>query len=115
MNFKLCLQKMLRNVRLSCGFSQRQVAEVLHMSRSTYTYYECGKTSPDVGTLRALATLYDVPAEIFMFPEKYADMEGLEKVKGKDREKPLPDPQRMSDLTGEEEEIVGAYRLSKEA
>lgn len=97
-DFQYNLQKMLRNVRVSCGFSQRQVAEALHINRSTYTYYENGKTSPDVRTLRALATLYNVPAEIFMFPEKYIDME-LKKVKVRARRKALPDPQRMGDLT----------------
>jgi len=56
-NFKKDLEKMLRNVRITCGLSQREVAEMLHINRSTYTYYETGKTSPDIDTLRKLAMI----------------------------------------------------------
>ena len=45
----------LKRYRLQVGFTQKNVAEVLNISRSTYTYYELGKTSPDPATLNHIA------------------------------------------------------------
>lgn len=69
------LRKMLRNVRLSCGFSQSAVSKALGITRSAYTYYETGKTSPDIPTLLILADVFSLPAEAFLHPEDFADLE----------------------------------------
>ena len=37
------LATLLRELRQRAGFSQREVASILNMNRSTYTYYETGK------------------------------------------------------------------------
>ncbi len=37
-----------------------QVAKMLYSDRSTYAYYETGKTKPDVDTLLKLCVVYDV-------------------------------------------------------
>ena len=37
----------LRALRLTFGFTQSSVAEVLGINRSTYSYYESGTTRPD--------------------------------------------------------------------
>ena len=39
------LNERLRSLRLSMGLTQMQVAEALNIDRSTYTYYETGKTN----------------------------------------------------------------------
>lgn len=111
-DFKDNLKKTLRNVRLACGFSQNEVAEVLKISRSTYTYYENGKIIPDVQALRILAELYGIPAVVFMFPEEYADMEAS-RLKSHAPIHSLPDPRRFGELTQEEKDVVKAYRLKK--
>lgn len=111
-DFKDNLKKTLRNVRLACGFSQNEVAEVLKISRSTYTYYENGKIVPDVQALRILAELYGIPAVVFMFPEEYADMEAS-RLKSHAPIHSLPDPRRFGELTQEEKDVVKAYRLKK--
>ena len=41
----------LKFYRHECGLTQQQVADRLKIERSTYTYYETGKTKPDIGTL----------------------------------------------------------------
>lgn len=110
--FQDSLQKTLRNVRLACGFSQNEVAEVLKVSRSTYTYYENGKIIPDVQALRILAELYGIPAVVFMFPEEYADMEAG-RLKSQAPIHSLPDPRRLGELTQEEKDVIKAYRLKK--
>ncbi|MEI6578222.1 MAG: helix-turn-helix transcriptional regulator [Eubacteriales bacterium] len=48
----------LKRLRLYCGLTQKQIADQLNIDRSTYTYYETGKTVPDVETLRKLSRLY---------------------------------------------------------
>lgn len=114
MDFKPSLQKLLRNIRLACGFSQREVADALMVNRSTYSYYESGKTSPDVQTLRILAKLYGVPATVFMFPERFATMDTNCLKRGGRRKKPLPNPQRFGELTMEEKKVIKALRLKKD-
>jgi len=66
------LSKKLREIRTSQGLSQRQVAEALHMNRSTYTYYETGKVIPDVITLKKIAEFFSVPVENLCYPERIA-------------------------------------------
>lgn len=48
----------LKRLRLYCGLTQKQIADMLNIDRSTYTYYETGKTVPDVETLKKLSRLY---------------------------------------------------------
>ena len=40
----------LKYYRHECGLTQQQVADRLKIERSTYTYYETGKTKPDINT-----------------------------------------------------------------
>ena len=40
--------------------TQQQVADRLRIERSTYTYYETGKTKPDIATLIKLAKIYNI-------------------------------------------------------
>lgn len=54
------LGKRLREFRRRNHLTQRQVAEKLHMDRSTYAYYEIGKTAPGIRTLMLLPSLYGV-------------------------------------------------------
>lgn len=62
---------MLRCRRVAPGLSQADVARKLHMNRSTYSYYEDGKTMPCIGTIRKLLTLLALPADAFLYPEQY--------------------------------------------
>lgn len=58
----------LRTLRLNVGMKQETVADFLHISRSTYSYYETGGATPSVFTLYSLCQLYDVPMETFFAP-----------------------------------------------
>ena len=60
------IPKSLRALREAARLSQREIAEMLHINRSTYTYYEMGKVSPKLETLYFLAKLYRVPLEAFV-------------------------------------------------
>ncbi len=50
----------LRKYRLNCGLTQYQVANVLNINRATYSYYEIGKTEPNLDMLVKIAKLFNV-------------------------------------------------------
>lgn len=50
----------LKYYRHEAGYTQQQIANQLKIERSTYTYYETGKTKPDINTLIKLAKIYDI-------------------------------------------------------
>lgn len=54
------LAERLRTIRLEHRLTQHELAEVLDMDRTTYTYYETGKTSPSCANIIKLARIYNV-------------------------------------------------------
>lgn len=54
------LSDKLKECREMCDFSQQQVAECLNIDRSTYSYYESGRTEPSVENIKKLARLFGV-------------------------------------------------------
>ena len=50
----------LKYYRHECGLTQQQVADRLKIERSTYTYYETGKTKPDISTLIKIAKVFNI-------------------------------------------------------
>ncbi|MDO4730767.1 MAG: helix-turn-helix transcriptional regulator [Clostridia bacterium] len=49
----------LKKFRRKCGFTQLDVAKALGLERSTYSYYESGKTCPDLNTLAKLVRIFN--------------------------------------------------------
>lgn len=45
----------LRKLRKECGCSQQQMADLLNISRSTYTYYETGKSEPSLNKIKVIS------------------------------------------------------------
>lgn len=64
------LGERMRAIRLDHGLKQSDVAEALHVSRSTYSYYETGASRPDPLVLAKLANFYDLSINAF-FSEEY--------------------------------------------
>lgn len=56
----------LRELRLSNGFTQRQISDILNIDRSTYSYYETHKTQPDISVIKRLAAMYDVTTDYIL-------------------------------------------------
>jgi len=50
----------LKRLRQNNSFTQQQVADALNIDRSTYAYYESGKTTPDINALIKLARVFNV-------------------------------------------------------
>lgn len=56
----------LRLLRKLCGWKQWEIAEKLHLDRSTYAYYEIDKTRPEYETLISIAAIYGVSVDFLM-------------------------------------------------
>lgn len=54
------LAEHLRFIRKCHGFSQKEIADKLNVERSTYTYYEIGKTKPDIQAIINLCEFYSI-------------------------------------------------------
>lgn len=50
----------LRKARENTGFTQREVAKELKISKSTIASYETGRTQPDIEMLGLIADFYNV-------------------------------------------------------
>jgi len=51
---------LIRTLRKANGLTQQQVAEYLHLDRSTYAYYESGRTKINIDILMRLARFFQV-------------------------------------------------------
>ena len=51
----------LRKLRKDRGLTQKQVADMVPIDRSTYAYYECGTTEPSIATIQKLSKVLRVP------------------------------------------------------
>ncbi len=102
---------LLRQIRLTCGYSQGSVAEALGVNRSTYTYYESGKTTPSLHTLKKLSQIFDVPIEAFLFPEMFR---GMETARQRSPRKAALDPARIGELSEEEKRLIAKFRAERQ-
>ena len=50
-------------LREKFGYTQQHMANILNVDRSTYSYYETEKTSPDIATLITLSNVFCVGIE----------------------------------------------------
>ena len=66
MNTPLGIGAKLKILRKSYGFTQKNVADALNVERSTYTYYETGKTRPDIVQTVKLAKMYNVNTDYLL-------------------------------------------------
>lgn len=53
----------LKKARADAGYTQRQVADILQMSKATIASYETGRTQPDIETLGKLCDFYCISAD----------------------------------------------------
>lgn len=108
----------LRRFRLQAGFSQKNVADILNVSRSTYTYYETGKTTPDPTTLNRIAKIYGVSLEEFFVEDASEESSGVLRDSESGRthkrapKKAKEDPQRVGDLSAGEKVLIAFLRDS---
>ena len=54
------MHDIIRNLRKKRGLTQQQVANHLNIDRSTYAYYESGRTRTNIDVIIKLAQFYQV-------------------------------------------------------
>ena len=119
-NQKSYLARLLLKYREINHFTQQFVADKVGITRSTYTYYETGKTQPSIETLQALKKLLNIPSEEFFPPEKTRYMNYLSDSGAKRNfdyyfnppQAPAAPPKTMGELNDDEKELIANYRLA---
>lgn len=102
------LASILRRLRLEAGFTQQNVADSLHINRSTYTYYETGKTTPDIHTLKVLAKVFNVGVDVFLVDDPTEVLSDP----GKRRPKKIvfDNPTTIGHLSSKEKSLISLVR-----
>lgn len=114
------LGQVLKILRNNCSLTQQQVADVLHLDRSTYAYYERGTTEPDLKSIRKLAVIFGVDPAVLL-----PDADGMPYVSLDDADvipheegvsTELVDPKTASiyQIPKDEQNILIAYRILTE-
>ena len=99
----------LRELRIFYGMRQDDIAELLGMSRTTFSKYENGASNPPLAMLRKLAAIYNVPIEFLIHDE----VTSITLNDGKTDEEPEPDEalRGFADLTRKEKMLILKLRL----
>ncbi|HEX3017563.1 MAG TPA: helix-turn-helix domain-containing protein [Caproicibacter sp.] len=106
------LNERLREIRVKSGYTQCQVSKILNIDRSTYAYYETGKTRPDVDTLIALTKIFNISLDELLAdessPHGVAEHEYSDNyIHGK------KNSSHIYELSVNEKELVAAFRACK--
>ena len=102
------LGKALKELRNRSGLTQKQVAEILHIDRSTYAYYEGGTTEPDLNSINQLAKLFGIDISALL-----PDSQGKINLTLRDVASPVTSPfAKMA--KDEEDENISITSLSKD-
>ncbi len=112
------LGESLKYLRKQCELTQRQVADVLHIDRSTYAYYEAGTTEPDLKSISKLSQIFNVDPIVFLPTEKQQSGLSLRDVPGSpfdevlSKEKSVPDlkDEKIYSIAKDERSVLIWYR-----
>jgi len=62
----MIISKKLRELREAHDLTQKQIARILKIDRSTYSYYELGKSYPPIPTLITLARMFNTTMDCLL-------------------------------------------------
>ena len=102
------LSEQLRTIRRANRYTQQQVSDILNIERSTYASYETGRNRPDVALLQNFAKIFNVTVDFILNIEPQNGLAVYDDVVSY---KKKANAVLLSDLTKEEREIIGLYRL----
>ena len=102
----------LKELRKNFCMTQDDIAELLDMSRTTFSKYENGAANPPLSVLRKLSAIYNVPIEYLIHDEPSSKM-----IFNSGTEDKVPEEesafQYFSQLTKEERMLILKLRLMK--
>ena len=61
--------RLIRRLRMARGLTQKALAEQIHVSDKAVSKWECGKGSPDISLLPALAAVFDIDLHVLLAGE----------------------------------------------
>lgn len=93
----------LKKFRENSGYTQQQMADALNIDRSTYAYYETGKTNPSLSTLMKIKDILNVSLEDLLESEP-------KKKRFFDVAEDLESFDRVYELNKKEKSLVSLYR-----
>src|SRR5699024_12416871 len=79
--------KKLKEKRQEANLTQKELAEILHVSRQTISSWEVGRTYPDLDILIAISELYDTPLDDLLKEDSEMVKNITEKVRKSERRK----------------------------
>lgn len=99
----------LKALRSYYNMTQDDIAELLSMSRTSFSKYENGASNPPLNVLRKLAAIYNVPIEYLIHDEQTSYV--FEDGKNEDEPDLEAAVNHFSDLTREEKMLIMKLRL----
>lgn len=66
MRYEMMKYERIRNLRIDGGYTQKQIAEYLHIKQNTYSQYEIGVLNYPIDVLERLADFYEVSVDYLL-------------------------------------------------
>lgn len=63
---KINISTLLKNIRIDRDYTQKDISNVLNLSRQGYARYEQGSCSPSIDMLEKLSAFYNIPLDYFI-------------------------------------------------
>lgn len=105
----LCEQ--IRTIRKANRYTQQQVSDILNIERSTFASYETGRNRPDVALLQNFAKIFNVTVDYILSINPQKELVVFDEVVAYKKKN---NAILLSELTKEERDILGLYRLCDE-
>ena len=106
---KIIISEIIKKLRIQKRYTQKEVADLLGVDRSTYSYYELGRINPDIKTIMKLAEIFEVHYTEILESEKrfrFSDVKSSENKFDEKYEKFI-----FGNLTAEERDALIAFKL----
>ncbi len=103
------LSQRLRAIRMEHKLTQKNIADVLGIDRTTYTLYETGATSPSPDKLYKLSRIYDVTVGYLMGVEENHPVRKLDDLPNRVVLSAGTDP--IAALRPEEKKLLLCFRV----
>ena len=112
---KSILSLRLKLLRVASGMRQEEVADMLGIGRSAYTYYELSRSRPDYDALIRLAKLYNVTIDYLVGISNFPVNEQQKPDISHDNEAVIATEATVGKLGKDERYLVGLYRQLSES
>lgn len=110
--YTVIISDTIKNLRRRRGYTQKEVADLLGVDRSTYCYYELGKIKPDVSTIMKLSNIFGVHYSGILESEYNSEKCKDDGLCATDIDS---DVLRFGDLDNEEKCLLLAFRVASES